>query len=97
MDPYPPPHNHKRCVNNLTLNKALSVQRMRMRCRITCGMALSRILRISTRVVNNTLYSSNDVSRAAGSKAPSTTIFSRILNKELPADIVYEDDKVDSL
>ncbi|XP_065909481.1 purine nucleoside phosphoramidase-like isoform X2 [Dysidea avara] len=30
---------------------------------------------------------------AAGNKNPSNTIFSRILNKELPADIVYEDDK----
>jgi len=64
-------------------------------------MALRRIIRGNLysviRVVNYRLFSEDEVSRAASatfSKTPSTTVFSRILNKELPADIVYEDDKV---
>jgi len=36
----------------------------------------------------------NAATAAAGNRNPSSTVFSRILNKELPADIVYEDDKV---
>ena len=72
-------------------------------------MALSRILRTtSTRLLSHgidniiyahRLFNEDEVSRAAAAsvrKPPSETVFSRILNKELPADIVYEDDKVSS-
>ena len=71
-------------------------------------MALRRILwTTSTRILNSysstiygyRLFSEDEVSRAAAasaSKPPSETVFSRILNKDLPADIVYEDDKVSS-
>ena len=65
---------------------------------------LSRTLRTtlcsSTRVVSYRLFSEDEVTSSASAavnKAPSTTVFSRILNKELPADIIYEDDKVSTV
>lgn len=51
----------------------------------------------STRVASYRLFSEDEVTRsatAAANQTPSTTVFTRILNKELPADIIYEDDKV---
>ena len=54
----------------------------------------------STRVVSYRLSSEDEVTRSASAavnKTPSTTVFSRILNKELPADIIYEDDKVSTV
>ena len=69
-------------------------------------MAFSRILRtalnLPTRQLRYRFFSEDEVSSAAAaaaasaSNAPSETVFSRILNKELPADIVHEDDKVTS-
>lgn len=63
----------------------------------------SRII-LRTRLCSSTaprmvsrLFSDDEVTRsaaAAANKTPSTTVFSRILNKELSADIIYEDDKV---
>jgi len=45
----------------------------------------------STRCISDEV---NAATAAASNRNPSSTVFSRILNKELPADIVYEDDKV---
>ena len=86
------------------------MMRMLLKSRVnrSTGMALSRILNTtSTRILNYSsvicsrrLFSEDEVSRvtaASVSQAPSETVFSRILNKELPADIVYEDDKVSGL
>lgn len=71
-------------------------------------MALSRvlrtasigILRYSSVICSYRLFSEDEVSCAAaasGGKPSSETVFSRILNKELPADIVHEDDQVCSV
>ena len=61
---------------------------------------LAGILNYSPVWCNYRLFSEDEVSRAAaasGGKLSSETVFSRILNKELPADIVHEDDKVCSV
>ena len=61
-------------------------------CRVLRSIHSSTGLRYSYRLFTNDEV--NHAASAAASKPPSTTVFSRILNKELPADIVYEDDKV---
>lgn len=61
---------------------------------------MSRMLRTSSvPLFSYRWFSEDGITRAAGASANKTptTVFSRILNKELPADIAYEDDKVDSL
>jgi len=55
---------------------------------------LLRLLSHPIRIVRSVSDEVTAATAAAGNRNPSNTIFSRILNREVPADIVYEDDKV---
>lgn len=55
---------------------------------------LRLVLSHPSRVTRSVSDEVSAATAAASNKNPSSTVFSRILKKELPADIVYEDDKV---
>lgn len=56
----------------------------------SCVLCLSQNLCLSSH--NDEVHLAGEASKKYGSHAP--TIFSKIINKSIPADIIYEDNKV---